>query len=77
MATCAITKKRTRSGNNVSHSNRKTKRQFFPNLTKKIVFWGGRLQKLTVSTTAIRTQSKDEKGIKKYILENGLKIKSA
>ncbi|ATW01964.1 50S ribosomal protein L28 [Candidatus Legionella polyplacis] len=29
---CKITKKRPMKGNNVSHSNNKTKRKFFPNL---------------------------------------------
>ena len=32
---CQLTGKRPISGNNVSHSNRKTKRRFIPNLQKK------------------------------------------
>ncbi len=35
---CQITGQRTRSGNNVSHSNRKTKRTFKPNIFKKRIF---------------------------------------
>lgn len=31
---CFITKKKTMFGNNVSHSNRKTKRKFLPNMQK-------------------------------------------
>ncbi|HFL8819474.1 MAG TPA: 50S ribosomal protein L28 [Candidatus Azoamicus sp. OHIO2] len=31
---CYITGKHTICGNNVSHSNRKTKRKFFPNIQK-------------------------------------------
>jgi len=32
---CQLTGKRPIAGNNVSHSNRKTKRRFLPNLHKK------------------------------------------
>ncbi|MEM8908182.1 MAG: 50S ribosomal protein L28 [Bacteroidota bacterium] len=32
---CQLTGKRPITGNNVSHSNRKTKRRFLPNLQKK------------------------------------------
>ena len=35
---CQLTGKRPISGNNVSHSNRKTKRRFVPNLHKKRFF---------------------------------------
>jgi len=32
---CQVTGKKMMVGNNVSHSNRKTKRKFFPNIFKK------------------------------------------
>lgn len=32
---CELTGKRVMSGNNVSHSQRKTKRKFYPNIVKK------------------------------------------
>jgi large subunit ribosomal protein L28 len=32
---CQITGKRTITGNNVAHSNKRTKRKFYPNLFKK------------------------------------------
>ena len=35
---CQLTGKRPISGNNVSHSNRKTRRRFLPNLHKKRFF---------------------------------------
>lgn len=35
---CAITGVRPSGGNNVSHSNRHTRRRFLPNLQKKKVF---------------------------------------
>ncbi len=60
---CDITGKRPRVGNNVSHSNNKTKRKFYPNLhTKKFYIpEEDRWIKLKVSTTALRTINK--KGI--------------
>jgi len=35
---CELTGKRTVAGNNVSHSKRRTKRKFYPNLHKKKFF---------------------------------------
>jgi large subunit ribosomal protein L28 len=35
---CQLTGKRPIAGNNVSHSNRRTKRRFLPNLIKKRFF---------------------------------------
>ncbi len=64
---CELTGKKTISGNNVSHSNRKTKRKFFPNLQKKR-FWHedeNRWVTLRVSTSAIRTITK--KGLAAYL----------
>ena len=54
---CQLTGKRPITGNNVSHSNRKTKRRFLPNLQKKRFFIPETEQWVTlkVSTSAIRT----------------------
>lgn len=60
---CKVTGKRPMTGHNVSHSNRKTKRRFLPNLQTRR-FWVDSLKKwvtLRVSTKAIRTI--DKKGI--------------
>lgn len=60
---CMVTGKKPMSGHNVSHSNRKTKRRFLPNLQTRR-FWVDSLKKwitLRVSTKAIRTI--DKKGI--------------
>ncbi|MBX9585791.1 MAG: 50S ribosomal protein L28 [Gammaproteobacteria bacterium] len=60
---CIVTGKKPMSGHNVSHSNRKTKRRFLPNLQTRR-FWVDSLKKwitLRVSTKAIRTI--DKKGI--------------
>jgi len=54
---CQVTGKRPITGNNVSHSNRKTKRRFLPNLLKNKRFWvpsENRFIKLTVSTSGLR-----------------------
>ncbi len=66
---CELTGKRPITGNSISHSNRKTKRWFNPNLqTKKFYIpeedmW----VTLKVSTSALRTITK--KGIFQYLKE--------
>ena len=57
---CDLTGKRPISGNHVSHSNRKTKRRFLPNLQTKRFFIPetGEWITLKVSTSALRTINK-------------------
>ena len=57
---CQLTGKRPITGNNVSHSNRKTKRVFAPNLHKKRFFIPetGKWITLKISSTALRTINK-------------------
>ena len=57
---CQLTGKRPISGNNVSHSNRRTKRVFNPNLQKKRFYVPevGKWITLKVSARAIRTINK-------------------
>ena len=60
---CQVTGKRPVSGNNVSHSHKKTKRRFLPNLHYNR-FWvesEQRWVRLRVSTSGMRTI--DKKGI--------------
>ncbi len=60
---CQVTGKRPISGNNVSHSNIKSKRRFLPNLQRHR-FWvesENRWVKLRVSTKGLRII--DKKGI--------------
>jgi large subunit ribosomal protein L28 len=60
---CQVTGKRPQSGNNVSHSNIKSKRRFLPNLHRHR-FWvenENRWVKLRVSTKGMRII--DKKGI--------------
>ncbi len=60
MKVCEITGKVAQVGNNVSHSNRKTKRRFNPNLKIKR-FWSeeeGRWITLKVSAAGMKTINK-------------------
>ncbi len=60
---CQITGKSVMVGNNVSHSQRKTKRKFYPNLITKKFFIPEENEYITlkISTSALRTINK--KGI--------------
>ena len=57
---CQITGKRVMTGNNVSHSNRKTRRTFSPNLQDRKYFVPeeDRWVSLRVSTAGMRTINK-------------------
>ena len=66
---CQITGKKVMAGNNVSHSNNRTKRKFYPNLQTKKFFVPetGETVILKVSANAIRTI--DKKGIASVLAE--------
>ena len=66
---CQITGKKVIAGNNVSHSNKKTKRKFYPNLqTKKFqIPEEDKWITLKVSAAAIRNINK--KGISAVLAE--------
>lgn len=79
---CQLTGKRPISGNNVSHSNRRTKRRFLPNLIKKRFFIPetGEWVTLKVATSTLRTINK--LGIYQYLkdaqrkgMDVGVKLK--
>ena len=57
---CQLTGKRPIAGNNVSHSNRRTKRRLLPNLHKKKIYIPevDRWVNLKISSTALRTINK-------------------
>jgi len=58
---CQVTGKRPAVGNNVSHSHRKTRRRFLPNLQSHR-FWSeaeSRFVKLRVSTSGMRIIDKN------------------
>ena len=74
---CDLTGKKPQVGNNVSHSNNKTKRRFNPNLQKKRFYIPEEDKWITlkVSTSAIRTINKN--GIAKVLKDaraNGMVI---
>ena len=58
---CEVTGKKVMSGNNVSHSKRRTKRKFYPNLITKKFFIPeeDRTVTLKLSTSALRTINKN------------------
>ena len=64
---CELTGKKPITGHNVSHSNRKTKRWFRPNIQKKRFFIPeeDRWITLKISMSALRTI--DKKGIYEYL----------
>ncbi|PIQ79162.1 50S ribosomal protein L28 [Candidatus Peregrinibacteria bacterium CG11_big_fil_rev_8_21_14_0_20_41_10] len=69
---CALTGKRPTTGNNVSHSNRKTKRRFLPNLFTKTFIdpRTGKKFRAKISTSALRTITKNSK----KLLELAIKV---
>lgn len=58
MQKCEITGKGKQFGNNVSFSQRHTKKVWKPNLQSKTIIVSGKAVKLKVSTQAIRTLKK-------------------
>lgn len=72
---CQLTGKKVMTGNNVSHSKRRTKRKFYPNLITKKFYIPEEDSFITlkISTSALRTINK--KGIYACVKEardNGL-----
>ncbi len=61
MKKCEITGKSKQFGHNVSHSKRRTKKVWEPNLQKKRFFVDGKMVRMKISTSALRTLKK--KGI--------------
>lgn len=55
MAKCALCGKKRTIGNNVSHSNNKTKRQIMPNLQRIRVATEGGVKRLHVCTRCLRS----------------------
>ncbi len=68
--TCIVTGKKTTTGNNVSHSNVKTKRRLYPNLSKRRILNPATGMMMLVSITArgMRTLKKWQTEGKMYDL---------
>lgn len=60
---CQITGKRMMVGNSVSHSNRKTKRRFYPNLFKKKFYIPEEDRWITLKVSAIGLKTINKKGL--------------
>lgn len=73
---CKLTGKGPLSGNNVSFSQKKTKRRFLPNLQTRNIFIPelGRKVTLKMSARAIRTMDK-KGGLMNYLQAEGMTIK--
>jgi large subunit ribosomal protein L28 len=67
---CELTGKGTASGNNVSHAHNKTRRKFFPNLTKASLVSDalGESISLRISTQALRSVEHNG-GLDKFLLK--------
>ena len=72
---CQLSGKKPMVGNNVSHSNRKTKRRFNINLVKKKFFIPSKGEWITLKVTTSMLKTIDKKGISevmKIAKEKGL-----
>jgi large subunit ribosomal protein L28 len=72
---CKLTGKGPLSGNNVSFSQKKTKRRFLPNIQQKNVYVPelGRTVRIKMSVRAMRTV--DKVGLMPYLKKQGLTLK--
>jgi len=66
---CEITGKKVMTGNNVSHSNRKTKRKFYPNLLTKKFFVPETGEWITMKVSAAGLRIINKKGIAAVLKE--------
>ena len=73
---CQLTGKRPITGNNVSHSNRKTKRRFLPNLFKKRFYVPETDQWVTLKVCGQALRTIDKLGIYQYIKKQQAKGKA-
>lgn len=60
MAKCQLCGKSPQYGHNVSHSKRRTNRDWLPNIQKTIVMVNGLRQRLQVCTGCMRTLAKKQ-----------------
>ena len=66
---CQLTGKSVMVGNNVSHSNRKTKRRFYPNLITKKFFIPEEDNFITLKICAAALRTINKKGISACLKE--------
>jgi large subunit ribosomal protein L28 len=58
MAKCQVCGKGPQFGQNVSFSQKKTKRQFKPNIQRTTIYTDGRKRRMYVCTRCLRTMAK-------------------
>lgn len=73
---CPITGKRPMMGNNVSHSNNKTRRRFNPNLQKRRLWLESQKRYVTLRVTARGLRIIDKYGIEKVLADLQLREKA-
>ncbi|MFC2175433.1 50S ribosomal protein L28 [Bacteroidota bacterium] len=66
---CQITGKKVMMGNNVSHSKRRTRRTFLPNLFEKRFFVEDTGEWVTLKVSAAGLRTMDKKGVAAAIKE--------
>ncbi len=66
---CEITGKKLMTGNNVSHSKRRTKRKFYPNLFKKKFYLAEEDRWITLKISAAGIRNINKNGLKKTLDE--------
>ncbi len=66
---CQITGKKVVTGNNVSHSNKKTKRKFYPNLQTKKFYIPEEDKWITLKVSAAAIRTINKKGISAVLAE--------
>ena len=60
---CQVTKKRPKTGNNVSHAKNRTKRRFLPNLHKRRIWVPSEERYVTLNVSAKGLRTIDKIGI--------------
>jgi large subunit ribosomal protein L28 len=58
MAMCAVCGKTRSFGHNVSHSKRRTNRDWLPNVQDKTLLLNGKVQRVSICTRCVRTLTK-------------------
>lgn len=71
---CPITGKKTRYGNNVSHSHKKTRRNWKVNLMKKKFYIEEEDRWVTLKLSARGLKTINKKGVKKALKDADIKI---
>ena len=70
---CQITGKKVVSGNNVSHSNKKTKRKFYPNLQTKKFYIPEEDKWITLKVSAAAIRNINKKGFSATLADAKIK----